>query len=59
MAMIRIDKIFMCLCHILYRHLRQWKIHSLDNLELYLLFCLGYIQQKELHQFLIYRERDF
>ena len=44
----------------LYCHLCQWKIQSLYNLEFYfLLFCQGYIQQKEVHQFLIYRERDF
>ena len=43
----------------LYRHLCQWKIQSLYNLKFYLFFCQDYIQQTEVHQFLIYRERDF
>ena len=43
----------------LYHHLCQWKIQSLYNEELYLLFfCQGYVQQ-DVHQFLIYWERDF
>ena len=44
----------------LYHPLCQWKIQSLYNLQFnFLLFCQGYIQQKEVHQFLIYQERDF
>ena len=44
----------------LYCHLCQWKIQSLYNLECYfLLFCQGYVQQKEVNQFLIYQEGEF
>ena len=44
----------------LYRHLNQWKIQSIYDLEFYfLLFYQGYIQQKESRPFLFYRERDF
>ena len=43
-----------------YHHLGQWKIQSLYDLKFYfLMFCQGYMQQKEVHQFLIYQERDF
>ena len=41
-------------------HLCQWKIKSLYNLKFYfLLFCQDYNQQMEVHQFLIYWEREF
>ena len=44
----------------LYRHLCLWRIQSPYNLEFYfLLFRQGYMQQREVHQFLIYQERDF
>ena len=44
----------------LYHHLGQWKIQSYYDLKFYfLMFCEGYMQQKEVHQFLIYQERDF
>ena len=44
----------------LYRRLCQWKIQPLYNLKLYfLLFSQDYIQQAEVHQFLIYLEKDF
>ena len=43
----------------LYCHLCQWKIQSLYNLKFsFLLFCQDYMQHTEVHQFLIYRERD-
>ena len=43
----------------LYRHLCQCKIQYLYNLEFcFLLFCQGYMQQNEAHEFLIYRGRD-
>ena len=54
------NHILLCLCGMLYRQLCQWKIESLYNLEFYfLLFFQSYIQQKEVHQFSIYREKDF
>ena len=43
----------------LYRHFCQQKIQSLYDLKFYFLFCQDYIQQTEVHQFLIYRERVF
>ena len=60
--MILIDKIFivvenhilLCLCRMLYRHLCQWKIQSFYNLKFYFLLFW-----QEVHQCLIYRERDF
>ena len=43
-----------------YYHLCQWEIQSLYNLEFYFLwFRQGYIKQKQVHQFLTYKERDF
>ena len=53
------DHIILCLCRMVYRHFFQWKIQSLYTLEFYfLLFCQGYIEQKEFQQILIYRKID-
>ena len=46
------NHILLCLFHMLYRHLCQWKIHSFYNLKFYfLLFYQNCLQQTEVHQF--------